>query len=305
MKILRVGITMVMLAMATVVMVDQSEGAILRYRASGNWNLITDGATPGWGPNPSGVGVSLPGASDDARINFGGNLVTVNSAVPAVSRVQIGVDEAGTVQVENGGTLTANLDVLAGNNNGNAKGDLIVGNGGTVDVGRILWSANGGSDGDITVNSGGQINVASHLWLGVTGTSTINISGTINQTGGILGLGTNNASAATGGTATVNIMDGGLLALNNISGGAGLPSVQAGSIIDITGSGQLTLPNDFVGLLGDYETAGKLVGNGGSTPLTIDLTKNPGFTTAYLIPEPGTLMLLGAGLGGILISRRR
>ena len=186
------------MVVAVSVMVEESRAAIFRYRASGDWTLITDGATPGWGPNPNGVGSTLPGGSDDARINFGGNTVTVTTAVPTVNNVQIGVDESGTVVVDNGGTLSANLDVLAGNNNSNAKGDLVVNSGGTVNVGRILWSAQSGSDGDITINTGGQVSVASHLWLGVTGTSNIDISGTLTQTGGILGLGTNNASTATG-----------------------------------------------------------------------------------------------------------
>ncbi|MEQ8837909.1 MAG: hypothetical protein RID07_13975 [Lacipirellulaceae bacterium] len=220
--------------------VEQSYAATLRYRASGDWTQITDGATPGWGPNPVGVGTSLPGAGDDARINFGGNTVQVTSTVPTVSRVQIGVDESGILIVQNGGNLTANLDILAGNNNANATGTLTVNDGGTVNVGRILWAANDNSNGNININPGGQVNVASHLWWGVTGTAIANISGTLSQTGGILGLGTSNASTASGGTATVNIMSGGLLALNNISGAAGLPSIQAGSVIDITGTGELT-----------------------------------------------------------------
>lgn len=296
---------MAVVVLAVSVMADQANAAVLRYRASGDWSLVTDGASPGWGPNPNGVGSNVPTSSDDARINFGGNTVTVTTSDAVADRVQIGVDESGTLVVENGGTLTAARDVLAGNNNANAKGDLIVNNGGTVDVGRILWSANDSSAGDITVNTGGQINVASHLWLGVTGASVIDISGTINQTGGILGLGTNNASTPGGGTATVNILDGGLLALNNISGAAGLPSIQPGSLIDITGSGELTVPGDFIGLLNDYANANKLVGDGGASALTIDLVKNPGFTTAYIIPEPATLVLLSVGFGAAMLGRRR
>lgn len=287
--------------------VDQADAATLRYRASGDWTLITDGASPGWGPNPTGVGTSLPGAGDDARINFGNNVVTVTSSVPAVNRVQIGVDESGNVVVESGGTLTSNGDTLAGNNNAAAKGTLTVNSGGTVNVGNILWSANGGSDGDITVNAGGQINVGNHLWLGATGTSIVNISGTLNQTGGILGLGTTNASTPSGGTATVNVTSGGLLALNNISSAAGLPSVQSGSLLNITGTGEITLPGDFLGVLQNYEDAGKLVGDLGASDVTIDLVKNPGFTTAYIsaIPEPSTVLLIGLGLGLAFVARRR
>lgn len=252
---------------------DYGEAAVLRYRASGDWTAITDGTTPGWGPNPVGVGTTLPGAGDDARINFGNNTVTVTTAVPAVSRVQIGVDESGIVEVNSGGVLTTNLDLLAGNNNSNATGTLIVNSGGVVEVGRILWAANDNSDGVIDVKSGGTITADSHFWWGVTGTATVDISGTVAQTGGILGLGTNNASTPTGGTATVNILDGGLLALNNISGAAGLPSIQPGSSINIEGSGELTLPGDFVGLLTDYANANLIGGNGVPGPSNLTMVQ--------------------------------
>lgn len=282
-----------------------AEAAVFRYRASGDWTLITDGATPGWGPNPVGVGTTLPGGSDDARINFGNNTVTVTSNVPTVNRVQIGVDESGQVVVANGGTLSSNGDVLAGNNNSNATGSLTIQNGGTVNVGNIFWSANNSSNGVVNIQAGGVANVASHLWWGVTGTSTVNINGTLNQTGGILGLGTNNASTATGGTATVTIGDDGVLNLNNISSAAGLPSIQAGSVIDITGTGQIRLAGDFEGVLNDYVDANKIIGEGinDNANLVVDQVLNPGFTTVYLVPEPTSLALLG--LGGLMVMRRR
>lgn len=295
---------------AALLLADVSNAATLRYRQSGDWTQITDGTGPGWGLNPNNdgsPGSALPGAADDARINWGGNTVSVNSNVPTVNRVQIGVDESGTVEVNSGGVLTAGQDILAGNNNANATGTLVVNDGGVVNVGRILWSANNSSNGVITINSGGTVNVASHLWWGVTGTATIDISGTLNQTGGILGLGTSNASTPSGGTATVNILDGGLLALNNISSAAGLPSIQAGSFLNISGSGQLTVPGDFVGVLTDYANANKIGGNGvpGIANLTIDLVKNPGFTTAYIVPEPASLLMLGLALATAAFLHRR
>lgn len=301
------GQTAVALMILVGASVEQAAGAVLRYRASGDWSLITDGTSPGWGPNPAGVGTTLPGSSDDARINFGNNTVTVTSSVPAVSRVQIGVDESGIVVVENGGVLTANLDILAGNNNSNATGTLIVNDGGIVNVNRILWAANNNSTGVITVQAGGAINAADHFWWGVTGAATIDIAGTINQTGGILGLGTSNASTPSGGTALVTIQDGGLLSLNNISGAAGLPSIQPGSLINIEGSGELVLPGDFVDLLTDYANANKLAGAGipGMANLAIDLTRNPGFTTAYVVPEPAGLLLSGVIAASLAAVRRR
>lgn len=312
MKQTRLLTALAVLVTTVAVAASQADAAVLRYRASGDWTLITDGASPGWGPNPVGVGTSLPGASDDARINFGGNTVQVTSAVPAVSRVQIGVDESGILVVDNGGVLTTttasgNGDLLAGNNNSNATGTLMVNDGGTVNVGRILWSANNSSNGVVTINSGGQVNVASHLWWGVTGTTVANISGTLTQTGGILGLGTNNASTPSGGTATVNILDGGRFELNNISSAAGLPSIQAGSLINISGSGEVVLPGDFEGVLNDYVDAGLIVGNLGLSTVTVDQIKNPGSTTAYinLIPEPASALLLSFGLIGVAVRRRR
>lgn len=283
-----------------------AQADVWRYRLSGDWSTVTDGTSEGWGlnPNNSGApGTGLPGAADDARINWGGNTVTVTTVTPSVSKVQIGVDESGNVIVDNGGVLNANR-VYAGHNNVNATGTLTVNNGGTVNVADILYAANNSSAGTIDIASGGIVNVGSHLWLGATGTATIDISGTLTQTGGILGLGTSNASTAGGGVATVNILDGGLLNLWNISGNELLPSIQAGSLIDIQGSGQLTLPGDFVGVLQNYVAANKIIGNGVNGNVSIDLTTNPGSTTVTAIPEPATIGLFAAFGGAIVFLRR-
>ena len=263
-----------------------AQAETFRYHGGGNWDDVSMNDS-GWGLNPNNPAVAngtLPGVNDDARINFGGNTVIVDSAVPTVDRVQIGVDESGEVLVLDGGVLTAARDVLAGNNNPNATGTLTVNNGGVVNVGRILWCANNQSNGVINLNAGGLITVADHLWWGVSGNGQINISGTLNQTGGILGMGTSNASTASGGTATVNINDGGVLSLNNISAADGTPSIQAGSVLNINGTGQLTLPNDFVSVINDYVQAGKITANSGESSVIVDLTTNPGQTTVTAGP---------------------
>ena len=269
-------------------MASQSSADTFRYRLNGDWNTVFT-ASEGWGPNPNNPGVPggrVPIANDEARVNFGGSTVTVTTVTPTPGpKVQIGVDENGIVVVESGGVLTGN-DVYAGHNNANATGTLTVNNGGIVNVSNILWAANNGSDGVININSGSVVNVASHLWWGVSGTATINVSGSLNQTGGILGLGTSNASTPGGGTATVNIGDGGLLALNNISSAPGTPSIQPGSVIDITGTGQLTLPGSFVSVLQTYVDSGLIVGDGVVGDVAIDLTTNPGYTTVLVGSGP-------------------
>ncbi|TWU21824.1 hypothetical protein [Bythopirellula polymerisocia] len=274
------------LVMAVLTMADQSRAETLRYRTGGAWENVSDGTTPGWGVNPDQPGSSVPVAGDEARVNWAGSTVTLDYAAPAFERLLIGVDEAGTMEVNGGGVLSAIQDVVVGNNNF-TEGYMDVNDGATVNVGRILWVGKGGPNdgpgdtlGYLNINSGGVVNVANHLWWGVKGTAEVNISGTLNQTGGILGLGTINAldSGAQGGTALVNILDGGIMALNNIHAGGTQSSIQPGSYIDISGSGQLTLPGDFVGVLEGYRDASKLYGNG-----------VPGAVDINVVPAPGGL----------------
>lgn len=275
----------------TALAISESSSAqdVYRFRLDGNWTDVTDGTSPGWGLNPNnGPGNppgSLPGAGDETRVNFGNNTVTVDSDVPEVLRLRIGVDESGTVDVNSGGVLSASQDIHVGNNGFDVVATLNVNDGGVVNVGRILWVARdlvgNNSLGQLNINSGGTVNVASHLWWGVFQQAEINISGTLNQTSGILGLGTSNAVDPSLGTATVNILSGGTLALNNIDAGevAGSPrlgSIQDGSVIDIQGTGQLTLPGNFEGVIQDYVDANKIIGNGVNGAVEINVVTVPG-----------------------------
>jgi len=283
-----------------------ADGAVFRYNGSGSWNDISNGPgdPTGWGENPNNPPAnpgSLPGDGDTARINFGGNTVTVDSAVPSTRIVQIGVDENGNLEIASGGSLTTTGHTFVGNNNPNVtSASLTVLNGGSMNVNGILWSSNNGATGNIFVESGGILTVGDHLWLGVSQPSTISIGGTLTQTGGILGLGTNNASTASGGTATVNILNGGLLALNNISG-TGTNSIQAGSVIDIQGSGQLTIPGDFQGIINNYIAQNRITGDA-ALNVVFDVGSN--LTTVSTIPEPSPALLLGLA-GALGIFRRR
>ncbi|MCH7226604.1 PEP-CTERM sorting domain-containing protein [Haloferula sp. A504] len=137
----------------------------------------------------------------------------------------------------------------------------------------------------------------------VTGTATVTISGVIDQTSGILGLGTSNAATASGGVATVSIANGGELNLNNISGNPGTPSIQAGSQILISEGGLLSVKGDQVGNLGDYISAGEIVGVGGSLQVSFDSDSN--LTSVTVIPEPSVVALLTVLSLGLCVSRRR
>ena len=286
-------------------MATVAEGATFRYNGSGDWNNVSNGDS-GWGLNPNNPAVpagSLPGAADDARVNFGGNTVTVSSLVPNVSRVQVGVDEDGNLVVANGGSLTSTGDTFIGNNNDNVNNSsLTVQNGGTLNVNGLFWTSNSLAIGNVSIESGGNVNAGNHLWFGVTNTSTISIAGTLTQSGGILGLGTNNASSATGGTATLNILDGGFLALNNIAGGGG--SIQPGSVLDIQGSGRLTLPGDFEGTINSYIAGNQITGNGTNGAAIAFYDSDLDVTTVTAIPEPSSALLLGL-VGALGFCRRK
>ena len=251
----------------------------IRYMGDGPWSEAAN-----W------VGGAIPGEFDTARINWANNTVTLDYEAPLVNRVQIGVDESGNLVIEDGGVLSAFQDVTAGNN-GSVTGTLTVNSGAVVNVGRILWAGRMGSFGTIDVNDGAVINVFSHLWFGPdsTGSCVVNINsgGAIIQTGnvdGILGLGTINAVDPSGGTATLNVNDGGLLALNNIH--AAGTSIQPGSMLNIYGSGRVTLPGDFVGVMESYAAAGFISGDDvvGNVAVSYDLGADE--TTVVVAPPP-------------------
>lgn len=166
------------------------------------------------------------------------------------------------------------------------------------------WGAVGYSaPAHLIVDAGGSVTWGGHMWFGIyTGADGIvDIAGTFTQTAGILGLGTIDVINPGGGVCTINVLDGGLLALNNIHGD-GASSIMAGSLINIQGSGQLTLAGDFTGALQNYVAAGKIKGEGVLGNVEIDLTTNPGFTTVMAAdsepPEETVLQLAIRHLGG-------
>ncbi len=274
MKFFKLTRTLGLLSIAHAMVAIDVEADTFRYREAGPWQDVTDGATPGWQLNDGSIAADVPGLGDEARINWAVSTVTLDYEAPEIERLLIGVDEGGVLEVNNGGKLTTTEDLVVGNN-GFVDATMDVNDGAVVDVGRILWLARGPNIGDtlafFNLNEGGVVNVASHLWWGSTGNATAEISGTFNQTGGILGLGSQDFNTF-GGSATVNVRSGGEFNLNNIHGGGTQLSIQSGSKIDIFGSGRVTIKGDQVGSVDGYVDAGLITGEGISGNVDVSLT---------------------------------
>lgn len=293
-----VGVVMcgIMLGVA----VDTAQGATIRYRQTGDWTLTAPTNTgPGW-QNVS----EMPGINDTGRVNWGGNTVTVTTAVPTIGQVQIGVDESGTLVVASGGVLTTdaagteNGRVIVGNNNAAATGTMTVAAGGIVNVGDILYTGLGTIG---TTNISGTVNVGSHLWTGwnagINGTINVNDGGILNVSGQ-LGLNWNDNGAI----GLLNINSGGTVNLSQIHSTGN--SIRGDSLLTIAGTGMLTKTGNFVSVINtQYIDTGKIVGAGGAE-LIVTHDAGLNLTTVAIIPEPGSFILLGLA-GFALLTRRR
>jgi len=156
----------------------------------------------------------------------------------------------------------------------------------------------GALTGIVTLN-GGNLNVSGHLWV-ATGTGsrgTIDIFGGTLSVGGMLGLGTVDTTNP-GGTGLLSVHDNGILALSNIQANGSLGSIQPGSLLDIAGTGLVTLPGDFTSVIDSYINAGRITGNGGPGQVQAIFDSDLNKTLISVIPEPSMFALLTlAGLG--------
>jgi hypothetical protein len=243
------------------VVASTANAAVIRYMGNGAWETAA-----GW------QGGVIPGAADEARMNWGGATVTVSTAVPAVFRVFTGCDEAGNLIVHSGGVVTM-------------ADCLMMAVGGNPNTGSTL-----------TVEAGGTVSAGGHLWMAENAASTaiMNVSGTVNI-GGIIGLG--GVGFGAGGIGTVNVLNGGILHLSNIHGDmVNLPSIHPGSLLSVTEGGLVTLPGDFVSVVQAYIDAGRISG------IVVPVYTGEIITQTNIIPEPITLSLLG--LGALLLRKR-
>ena len=178
----------------------------------------------------------------------------------------------------------------------NAPGGVIrVMDGGSLTTGAV-WSAVGyNNTAHMIVDAGGTVNFGQHAWIGLNdgAVGTLDINGTV-TVAEMLGLGWGQTTSQ----GFVNVNDGGLLALSNIHGD-GASSIKHGSLLSINGTGVITLPGDFVGVIETYAGAGLIAGDG--IPGNVQASFADGVTTV-VVPEPATMILLG--LGGLLLRRK-
>ena len=270
-------------ALLGVTVASQTLAVDLRYQGSGDYfDTMAVTGVNGWQAGGGGPG-GLPGAADSARCNWGNNLVTLTNVAPTILRFQLGVDESGRLQVDAGGLLTATSGSTVGNNNV-CTGQLIVNTGGEVDVTNWVQVGAGASTTGILTINGGTVRSTSHLWVGsanlAVGTIYITNGGSL-SVGGNIGLGTINASTPSGGKGSVFVQDGGVLNLSQISA---VNSVQPNSVLDISGSGVVIVPNDLTAVMSAYTNAARITAYAGLGTVGIDYNNtNVGKTTLFAI----------------------
>jgi hypothetical protein len=281
-----------------------------RYIGSGDYNdLYSVTGTNGWGPGCTCPG-GLPCTNDTIRVNWGDNTVTLTNVV-TVSRFQIGVDESGRLVVASGGGLTTIgtfANSIGNNGGGDVTGRLTVYTNGVVNSASVL-EVGASANGILTID-GGSMNCSNHLWVGSgafgvsSGTIVLTNGGTLNMTAtnggnGMLGLGTINASSPSGGIGIVNVSAGSVFNLFTIDPNGN--SIQPGSVLDISGSGIVTIPNDRTAIMSNYVAAGKITAYGGTGTVGIDYNNtNLGKTTLYAIAPvaPPRQSITGATASG-------
>ncbi len=262
-----------MCALLVTITAGKAMAADIRYMSSGDY-LVPGG----W------QGGVIPGTNDTARFNWGNNTVTLAGDAPLLRNFQMGVDESGQLIVSTGGKLktTGTQNSTVGNNGAGVIGRLTVTAGGEVDVTNVLFV--GASATGILTNDGGTLNISSHLWggSGAVGVGTISIrNGGAISVGGNIGLGTINASTPSGGSCSLYIEDGGVLNLANISPAT---SIQPNSVMDISGSGVVTIPGDRTTVMSAYTNALRIKAYGGLGTVGIDYNNtNVGKTTLFAI----------------------
>ena len=206
------------------------------------------GAATVWNPAANGIVPPATGDWGDAA-----NWTEGLPDNPDMNKAVFNVPDAAECIVS--AAQTANQWVQGDNGDG---GVIRVISGGHLAQAQAKWSAVGyNAPALMIVEAGGQVDFGQHSWIGFKegAVGTVDIDGGTVTVAGMFGLGWN------GGIGFVNVNDGGLLVLSNIHGD-GASSIKNGSLLSIDGTGAVTLPGDFVGVIETYAAAGLIAGNG-------------------------------------------
>lgn len=251
-------------------------------------------ATTVW--NPAANGISPPAVGDWGDVNN-----WTNGLPDAADKAVFNVPGAAEAQVSG---LFSGMQIVQGD--GNDGGVLRVLNGGSLSTKSDSWSAVGYNNvAHAIVETGGTYSFGQHAWIGLNdgAVGTLDINGGTVTVGAMLGLGWGQATSQ----GFVNVNDGGLLDLFQLHGD-GSSSIKHGSLLSINGTGRVTLPGNYEGVIQKYVDNGLIAGNGIVGNIKLAVTGTPDvdqITTVTAIPEPGTLLLLGLGLGGLFFGKRR
>jgi hypothetical protein len=138
--------------------------------------------------------------------------------------------------------------------------------------GNPVWSAVGYNNfAHLIVEEGGTVNFSEHMWVAFAPDTgffigeepIVDVNGGTITVGGMFGIGweIDPDGVRERGIGFVNVNDGGLLALSNIHAD-GSRSIAPNSLLTINGTGRVTLPGDFRGVIAEYAANGLIAGNG-------------------------------------------
>jgi len=288
-------------------------GGAGNYSDSTKWStgvvpVKTDGAATWVSAGDSDVLINAPQSSFEFFANggsvtvaAGGNFSTQYNVVATANASQFNVS---------GGTATTGTNLFVGD-----WGQSIVNlSSGTLNVGDTLIAGAGGSANGTLNVSGGIMTTAWNWYLGDSGTGTVNVSGG-SVVLGHSGMG-GNITIGQWGTATgnLNVSGGSIIAAGiTLSGVAGTGHVSLtggllqGNTLAINNIGVSTfdIAGGTLNLKGDITSLAGVTGNGILGNLQFAYNPGTDFTSITAIPEPMTLLLLGAGSFAAFTRRRR